>query len=142
MNTLATTMYTSSRKHCANKYMHGRVSISLYNSPRCRSGTYLKMNSVIISYISNERKCRCLERPRHADSRRLRPVRVAATHAYGLWAMWSSPLIISADIRPGRMSAFSKRLLLDRNLIRINQDALGRQATRLLDSPALNLRII
>ena len=60
------------------------------------------------------------------------------------WAMWSSPLLISADIRPGRMSAFSKRLLLNRNLIRINQDALGRQATRLLivRLAAIILRII
>ena len=43
-----------------------------------------------------------------------------------MWAMWSSPLIISNDLRSVKRS--SKRLLLNKNVIRINQDELGRQA--------------
>lgn len=49
------------------------------------------------------------------------------------WAMWAAPLFISADVRPGAMRASSKALLQNRNLIRINQDALGRQGTLLSD---------
>jgi len=43
-----------------------------------------------------------------------------------MWSMWSSPLIISNDLRSVKRS--SKRLLLNKNVIRINQDDLGKQA--------------
>jgi len=43
-----------------------------------------------------------------------------------MWAMWSAPLIMSNDLRSVKRS--SKRLLLNKNVIRINQDELGVQA--------------
>lgn len=43
-----------------------------------------------------------------------------------MWAMWSAPLLMSNDLRNVKRS--SKRLLLNKNVIRINQDALGKQA--------------
>ena len=48
------------------------------------------------------------------------------------FSLWASPLTISADIRPGQMRPFSKALLQNKNLIRINQDPLGRQGVLLL----------
>lgn len=48
------------------------------------------------------------------------------------WSVWAAPLIISADIRPGQMRASSKALLQNKNLIRINQDPLGRQGVHIL----------
>ncbi len=48
------------------------------------------------------------------------------------WALWSAPLLISADIRPGRMRADAKALLQNRNLIRINQDIAGRSGRHIL----------
>ena len=43
-----------------------------------------------------------------------------------MWAMWSAPLIMSNDLRSVKRS--SKHLLLNKNVIRINQDELGVQA--------------
>jgi len=43
-----------------------------------------------------------------------------------MWAMWSAPLLMSNDLRSVKRS--SKRLLLNANVIRVNQDALGVQA--------------
>jgi len=43
-----------------------------------------------------------------------------------MWSMWSAPLIISNDLRSVKRS--SKRLLLNKNVIKINQDELGVQA--------------
>ena len=40
-----------------------------------------------------------------------------------MWAMWSAPLIMSNDLRSVKRS--SKRLLLNKNVIRISQDAMG-----------------
>ena len=48
------------------------------------------------------------------------------------WSLWAAPLTISADIRPGQMRPFSKALLQNKNLIRINQDPLGSQGVLLL----------
>ena len=50
-----------------------------------------------------------------------------------LWAIFASPLYISADPRPGRASsipAASKRILLNRDVIAVSQDAAGRQGYR------------
>ena len=46
------------------------------------------------------------------------------------WALWAAPLFISAA---GAMRASSRALLQNRNLLRINQDALGLQGTLLND---------
>jgi len=43
-----------------------------------------------------------------------------------MWAVWAAPLIMSNDLRSIKRS--SKRLLLNKNVIRINQDELGIQA--------------
>jgi len=43
-----------------------------------------------------------------------------------MWAMWSAPLIMSNDLRSIKRS--SKRLLLNKHVIKINQDELGVQA--------------
>ena len=48
-----------------------------------------------------------------------------------MWAMWAAPLIMSNDLRSVKRS--SKRLLLNRNVIRINQDELGIQARIVLE---------
>jgi len=48
-----------------------------------------------------------------------------------MWAMWASPLIISNDLRSVKRS--SKRLLLNKNVIRINQDELGIQARMVIE---------
>jgi len=48
-----------------------------------------------------------------------------------MWAMWSAPLIMSNDLRSVKRS--SKRLLLNKNVIRINQDELGVQARMIIE---------
>lgn len=45
-----------------------------------------------------------------------------------LWAIMASPLIISTDLRNIRNS--SKALLLNKHVIAINQDAMGKQGRR------------
>ena len=42
-----------------------------------------------------------------------------------MWAMWSAPLLMSNDLRSVKRA--SKRLLLNKNVIKINQDELGVQ---------------
>ena len=51
-----------------------------------------------------------------------------------MWAMWSAPLLMSNDLRNVKRS--SKRLLLNRNVISINQDALGVQARNVYEVQA------
>ncbi|ESO85223.1 hypothetical protein LOTGIDRAFT_235899 [Lottia gigantea] len=46
---------------------------------------------------------------------------------FGMWAMFASPLLMSVDLRNIRNS--SKALLQNRNILAINQDPLGHQAT-------------
>lgn len=48
-----------------------------------------------------------------------------------MWAMWSAPLMMSNDLRSVKRS--SKRLLLNKNVIRINQDELGVQARLVIE---------
>merc|ERR1712227_815777 len=48
----------------------------------------------------------------------------------GMWAMFASPLIMSADLRTIRPEF--KEILLNRNLIKLNQDPLGVQAKRIV----------
>lgn len=49
------------------------------------------------------------------------------TH-FALWCLLAAPLIIGADVR--NLDEFTASVLLDRDLIGINQDPLGRQAHR------------
>lgn len=49
------------------------------------------------------------------------------TH-FSLWAMWSAPLLAGNDI--ANMSAETKEILLNKEVIAIDQDALGQQARR------------
>ena len=47
----------------------------------------------------------------------------------GMWCMLASPLIMSADLRTIRPEF--KKILLNKNLIKLNQDKLGVQAKRI-----------
>ncbi len=49
------------------------------------------------------------------------------TH-FSMWAMWSAPLLAGNDI--SNMSADTKEILLNKDVIAIDQDALGQQARR------------
>lgn len=53
----------------------------------------------------------------------------------GIWAILAAPLIISVDLRTIRPE--SKALLLHKDVIKINQDPLGIQGTRLVKVSAL-----
>lgn len=53
----------------------------------------------------------------------------------GMWAMMASPLFMSVDLRNVRPE--SKALLLNKNLLAINQDPLGKQGVRLWKINAL-----
>lgn len=45
-----------------------------------------------------------------------------------LWAIFASPLIMSVDLR--NINPEAAKILLNKNLIAVNQDPLGRQGTR------------
>ena len=49
------------------------------------------------------------------------------TH-FSMWAMWSAPLLAGNDV--SNMSADTKEILLNKDVIAIDQDALGQQARR------------
>ena len=49
------------------------------------------------------------------------------TH-FSMWAMWSAPLLAGNDI--ANMSADTKEILMNKEVIAIDQDALGQQARR------------
>lgn len=55
----------------------------------------------------------------------------------GMWAIMASPLIISVDLR--KIKPESKALLLHKEVIKINQDPLGIQGTRLVKSGNLQV---
>lgn len=42
---------------------------------------------------------------------------------FALWSLWSAPLLVASDLR--NMTAFQRSVLLNRELIAVNQDALG-----------------
>lgn len=48
---------------------------------------------------------------------------------FGLWSLLSAPLLMTCDIRD--MDADTKRILTNHELIAVNQDPLGKQATRI-----------
>lgn len=50
---------------------------------------------------------------------------------FGLWAMLASPLFMSVDLRT--INPQAKSILLNKRVIAINQDPLGRQAVRLYE---------
>uniref|UniRef100_A0A0B7BIS4 Alpha-galactosidase n=1 Tax=Arion vulgaris TaxID=1028688 RepID=A0A0B7BIS4_9EUPU len=52
---------------------------------------------------------------------------------FGMWALFSSPLMMSLDLR--NVDPNAKQLLLNKNIIAINQDPLGNQAFRLFEVP-------
>lgn len=52
---------------------------------------------------------------------------------FSLWAMMASPLLISGDVR--KMSAFNLQTYSNTEVIRIDQDVLGKQGTRLVGGP-------
>jgi CCR4-NOT transcriptional regulation complex NOT5 subunit len=57
---------------------------------------------------------------------------------FGMWAMLAAPLIAGNDIRS--MSATTKAILTNADVIAVNQDPLGKQAT-LVATPATNLQV-
>jgi alpha-galactosidase len=46
-----------------------------------------------------------------------------------MWSMFSAPLMIGCDVR--NMSASTKKILLDKDIIALDQDTLGQQAIRM-----------
>ena len=56
-----------------------------------------------------------------------------------MWAMWSAPLFISADLR--HISAFARDLLLNKDLIAINQDWAGSVGHRVWQDPRVPVSI-
>jgi alpha-galactosidase len=57
------------------------------------------------------------------------------TH-FALWCMMAAPLLIGTDVR--RMSDATRSILLNRDLIAVNQDALGRQARRVAEADGVH----
>ena len=45
---------------------------------------------------------------------------------FSMWAMWSSPLLMSNDLR--KLKPEDKKLLQNKDVIAVNQDKLGRMA--------------
>jgi len=58
------------------------------------------------------------------------------TH-FSMWAMWSAPLLAGNDI--SNMSADTKEILLNKDVIAIDQDPLGQQARRVKKSGDLEI---
>jgi len=56
---------------------------------------------------------------------------------FSIWAMMASPLIAGNDIR--KMSAQTRKILTNREVIAVNQDALGVQAWRFMNDGQLDL---
>ncbi|WP_344980832.1 glycoside hydrolase family 27 protein [Compostibacter hankyongensis] len=68
-------------------------------------------------------------------SKNLRPTYLSPNEQYlqvSLWSLLSAPLIISADLT--RLDKFTLNLLTNREVIRVNQDVLGRQAHRVIEA--------
>jgi alpha-galactosidase len=57
---------------------------------------------------------------------------------FGMWAMLAAPLIAGNDVRS--MSATTKAILTNADVIAVNQDSLGKQATRVA-TPGSNLEV-
>ena len=57
---------------------------------------------------------------------------------FGMWAMLAAPLIAGNDIRS--MSATTKAILTNPDVVAVNQDPLGKQATRVA-TPGSNLEV-
>merc|ERR1711970_921367 len=55
----------------------------------------------------------------------------------GMWAMFAAPLIMSVDLRTIRPEF--RDILLNRNLIKIDQDPLGVQAKRIIKEQYINV---
>ena len=55
--------------------------------------------------------------------------RTEAEVQMGMWALWSAPMILSVELRNGSLSADMKKILLNREVLAISDDPLGRQAT-------------
>jgi alpha-galactosidase len=67
----------------------------------------------------------------------LHPTRLTPDEQYthiSLWCLLSSPLLIGCDI--SKMDDFTLNLLTNDEMIEINQDILGKQATRLIKTPS------
>ncbi|MCX2486214.1 NPCBM/NEW2 domain-containing protein [Pedobacter sp. MR2016-24] len=70
----------------------------------------------------------------------LRPTRLSADEQYthvSLWSLLASPLLIGCDMT--RLDAFTKNLLTNDEVIAINQDPLGKQASRVYVSGRLEI---
>ena len=47
----------------------------------------------------------------------------------GMWALWSAPMIMSTELRNGSLAPEMKDILLNKEVLAISDDPLGRQAT-------------
>jgi hypothetical protein len=59
--------------------------------------------------------------------------RTEAEVQMGMWALWSAPMILSAEIRHGSLSPEMKAILVNVEVLAISDDELGRQATLCTD---------
>eukprot|EP01050_Picozoa_sp_SAG11_P011134 SAG11_NODE_1157_length_5657_cov_30.018712_5_plen_196_part_00 len=58
---------------------------------------------------------------------------------FAFWAVWASPLFLSHD--PRATPAASKKILLNREVIAVNQDPLGRQGYRVRNDTATGAQV-
>ena len=56
---------------------------------------------------------------------------------FALWCMLAAPLIANLDVR--NMNEPSKNILLNKDMIAIDQDSLGKQAVRIIDNNGINI---
>ena len=55
--------------------------------------------------------------------------RTEAQVQMGMWALWSAPMVLSVEVRNGSLTAPMKAILLNKEVLAISDDDLGRQAT-------------
>lgn len=56
---------------------------------------------------------------------------------FSLWCMLAAPLIVNMDVR--KMNEATKNILLNKEMIAIDQDKLGKQASRIIDNKSINV---
>lgn len=56
---------------------------------------------------------------------------------FSLWCMLAAPLIVNLDVRD--MNEPTKNILLNKEMIAIDQDKLGKQASRIIDQDSINV---
>lgn len=60
----------------------------------------------------------------------------------GMWALWSAPMILSVEVRNGSLAPEMKSILLNKEVLAISDDALGRQATQCVHADCLHGNVL